>query len=170
MKDTTIMTYSFEDIIDAYLNDGYCYCIQTPQRDRFKIGKTALKPRQQNQDDVEDALLKRYETYYGTEQTYIHKLVRVGDHHKAENHIKQELKSFRHCKELYDIKDKEKICKVYEKMEEMFPTWQHMLKSFHSLEERIKVETVLNKTIRALDLHLIPGSSKKSVKYAEMIL
>jgi hypothetical protein len=162
------MTYSFEEIMDAYLNDGYCYCMQTPHRDRFKIGKTALKPRQQNQDDVENALLKRYETYYGAEQTYIHKLVRVGDHHKAENYIKETLKSFRHCKELYDVSDKEKICKVYQNIEVMFPTWQHMLKSIDSLDERIKVETLLNKTIRALDLHLVQGNIKKSVKYAEM--
>lgn len=111
-----------EYLLDGYENDGFVYCLSIPVNSgqkRVKIGKTSMK---QNKDEqqVLDALMRRYNTYYGAENYEVEHFVRVGNCTKAEAFIFAELEEHWIEREMYEH-DKVRISKAFDDVCEAFP-------------------------------------------------
>lgn len=157
-------TFTEEDIIDAWCNEGFIYCVSTSSscgEKRVKIGKTKMNRR----EEVETALLKRY----SGEHTVIQALMQVGNVHDAMVFVRDQLRHVPHDKEGYEI-DVGWVCNVFDMTRCRYPTREDMLAVFPCLEERVEMETRLNKTIRALELdEMMPHARRRVVRYAEVI-
>lgn len=171
MGDTNI-TDIMETVLNAYLNDGYIYCVSTTNPNIVKIGKTRANAKLTKESDVESYLLRRYETYYGRNHTNIVSLLRVGDVHQAEKHILDELRPFHFDKELFEIslRERDVVVEKFRMLQERFPTWVQVLGSMTDLQERVQLEGNMNKTIRALQLDEIYKSSRKKSIYISEIM
>lgn len=153
---------------DAYINDGYVYCMSTSHPINVKIGMTKFN-RHQSMDEVESGLLCRYSTYYGHDARILY-LIRVGDAFEAEKLLKRKLKDQHVSHELYRIENDSLVREVFEQTRLMFPTLMDMLGKITSFEERIKKEMKLNLTIRALDLQLSMQDAKRKSVYLRDIM
>lgn len=152
-----------ESIINAYLNDGYVYCISTLDPTRVKIGKTSKD---------EDALLRRYATYYGMEHTTIYAFVRVGNRHAAETFVLETLGAFRHSHELFNVPQEEMhhVHAAFRSAQERFPPWDDIVKSIPSIDEQINIQSTVNRTIRALDLDKWKKQAKRRCVTLQQIM
>ena len=95
-----ILMNMIEELLESYDNDGYIYCLMTglsvlsngssqQEHSLVKIGKIGMK-KNENEQQVIDKLLRRYNTYY-PDYDVIH-FMRVGNCHKAEMSIFESLK------------------------------------------------------------------------------
>ncbi len=132
-----------EELLESYDNDGYVYCLMTGLNamdvSLVKIGKIGMK-KNENEQQVIDKLLRRYNTYY-PDYDVIH-FIRVGNCHKAELSIFESLKHLHYKREIYtyEIND---IASAFEKAVREYP----------SIQERLEITDIsiiseLNKILR----------------------
>lgn len=161
-------SHTIENVMDAYMNDGLVYCVRTSTQGKVKFGKTKLNTRK-SMDQVETDLLRRYSTYYGNDAVIV-RLIRVGNLHKAEEFLFRAFETQHVSHELYCVHNDDQIKDVFEQVKTTFPTWIDMLGTISCLEERVQMETIMNKTIRALDLQTwMESSMRKSVCFKDIV-
>lgn len=127
---------------DNYKEDGFIYCIRTglkvENKEIVKCGRVEMK-REENEIDVVEKVLRRYNTYY-TDCEIIH-WKRVGNNKKAEKRLFEKLKELHYEKEKFIYDDK--IENIFNEVEKEFPCIENIL-------EKVSIEnqTLLNRIIR----------------------
>jgi hypothetical protein len=145
-----ILMNMIEELLESYDNDGYIYCLMTglsvlsngssqQEHSLVKIGKIGMK-KNENEQQVIDKLLRRYNTYY-PDYDVIH-FMRVGNCHKAELSIFESLKHLHYKREIYtyNIND---ITSAFEKARREYPSIQERLENTD-----ISIISELNKILR----------------------
>lgn len=158
--------YTFEEIIDAFLNGGHCYAVATLDPAKIKIGKTSLHSQRK---DVETDLLKRYDTVYPGHARIL-QLIEVGNCHVAEKSIFHELKHIPHIKEVYQVDDVSILGPIFKHIKERYPPWMDMIGKIEGVNEQVEMMTKVNQTIRALDLHKVNKNKNTMVRFRDIVL
>ena len=148
-----------EMVANAYLNDGFLYCVTTMDSRFWKLGKTQML-QSQDKDKVLSSILNRYSTYYPN-CSIVH-AIRVGNYHEAEKVLFEVLQDIHYDREFF-WGDPHKIRQAFAHVSQRFPHLGDLL-PLMSPEEK----TDLNRTIRALDITRTK-SSKTTVRYSDFV-
>ncbi len=148
-----------ETVANAYLNDGFLYCVTTMDNRLRKLGKTQML-QSQDKDKVLSSILNRYSTYYPN-CSVVH-VIRVGNYHEAEKMLFEVLQDIHYEREFF-WGDPHKIREAFAYVSYRFPHVGDLL-PLMSPEEK----TDLNRTMRALDIAKTK-SSKTTLRDSDFV-
>lgn len=136
-------------ITDNYKEDGFIYCINTGiksgDKEIVKCGRVEMK-QEENEIDVVEKILRRYNTYY-TDCEIVH-WKRVGNNKLAEKELFRRLKDFHYEKEKFWY---DKIMeKIFEEIELDFPSIENVIGKV-TVENQTKLNTRIRNIERALN-------------------